>query len=1014
MEAIKFFLKKRVINLVLTASLFIGGLLAYFDMSRLEDPEFTIKEALVITPYPGASAEEVEQEITDEIEIAVQRLGQIDEVESRSERDLSTVTVTIKEQYDKNTLPQVWDELRRKVHDAQSSLPPNAGPSIVLDDYGDVFGVLLVLYGEDYSHAELKEVSDLLRRELLLVTDVAKVETFGERQEAVYVELDRERLASLGIDPAQIIQELQFKNLVAGAGSVRVGDSFVPLQPDGTFTSVAQFENLLIAAQNGSQFYLGDLGTIRRGYVDPRTEIVHYDGQPAIALGISTVSGGNVMTMGDALQARLAELESEIPLGMEIGTISMQSVAVETAINGFISSLIQAVGIVILVLLLFMGLRSGLLIGVVLIITIVGSFLILKPMGVALERVSLGALIIALGMLVDNAIVIVDGILVRLQRGKKAFDAAFEVVRQSAIPLLGATLIAILAFAAIGASKDSTGEFTRSLFQVIAVSLLLSWVTAVTTTPLLAMMFLPIPKDTTRDPYASPFYQGYKWFLEACLRRRWTTVGVIGLLFVVSVGGFGFVKQAFFPPATRPQFIVDFWQPQGTHIDATEAEAGRLAAIVREMDGVETVSTVVGQGAPRFLLTYAPEMPNAAFSQLLVDVDDAKYIDRLIPAIEGRIRREFPDALGFAYRFELGPGAIGKVQARFAGPEASVLRELGDQALAIMRGEPEARAPRTDWRQPVKVIRPQLIEEQANALGIDYADVSRVIRHAFEGQPVGVYRESDLLLPIIMRAPERERAEVESLHSLQIWSPVAQQHVPLRQVVSAFETAEEDSLILRQNRKRTLTVFADPVSITADELLGRLRPAIEAIPLPSGYTLTWEGEYKDTNKAQSALAASVPFFFVLMILITVGLFNSLRQPLVIWACVPLAIVGVTAGLLMTGQPFGFMALLGFLSLSGMLIKNAIVLIDEINVQRNSGVAPYEAIVHSGMSRLRPVALAASTTALGMIPLFFDGFFISMAVTIVFGLICATVLTMVVVPVFHAVLCRAKPVCSEPS
>ncbi|MBC2607858.1 efflux RND transporter permease subunit [Pelagicoccus albus] len=1002
MNWIRYFLERRVTTLFLAFGLFVGGLQAYLNMSRLEDPEFTIKDALIITPYSGASAEEVEQEVSDEIEIAVQQLGQLDEVISKSERGLSTVTVTIKDTYGGAALPQVWDELRHKVHDAQSSLPPGAGPSMVIDDYGDVFGVFFVVYGADYSYAELKRVTDMLRRELLKVQDVGKVSVFGERREALYVEFNRDRLALLGISPESIGRELQNRNLVGGAGRVQVGDEFIAIHPDGEFKSLADIENLLIDTHQGGRFYLRDVAKVSRGYVDPRSEAVYYAGHPSIGLGISTVSGGNVVTMGEALLVRLEELKSEIPLGMEIGMVSMQSEAVQEAINGFVISLIEAVAIVIGVLLLFMGLRSGLLIGVVLILTIVGSFMILKPMGVALERVSLGALIIALGMLVDNAIVVVDGILVGLGRGKKAMEAAVEVVKQSAIPLLGATFIAVLAFAAIGFSKDSTGEFTRSLFLVILVSLLLSWVVAVTVTPLLGVMFLPKAEADGAEPHSNRIYGWYKSTLRFLLRNRWKTVMLVGLVFVLSLAGFTQLKQAFFPPSTRPQFLVDFWMPQGTHFDVTDEKSSELADFVRNMEGVEGVTTLVGQGGPRFLLTYVPEKPNAAYAQLIVDVSGPEVVDDLIPEIEAEIVERFPDALGFAYKFELGPGAVGKIQARFSGPDETVLREIANQAIAIMDEEPEARAPRTNWRQRVKVIRPILIEEQARHLGIDYLQVARLIRSSFQGQAVGLFREGDLLLPIMLRAPEAERLEVSELRSLQIWSPVAQRYVPLTQVVSDFQMESEEGIIVRKDRQRSITVFSDPRNITASELLERLRRKIEAIELPSGYNLEWEGEYKDTAKAQSSLAKSIPLFAVMMVLVTIALFNSIRQPLLIWACVPLATIGVTAGLLVTGQPFGFMALLGFLSLSGMLIKNAIVMIDEINLQMLEDKSEMDAVVDSATSRLMPVGMAATTTALGMIPLLFDAFFSAMAVTIVSGLVVATVLTMLVLPVFYVI------------
>lgn len=1001
-------IRNRVVTLVLTIVMLIGGLSAYEGMSRLEDPEFTIKEALVITQYPGASAIEVEEEVSEPLEIAIQQLGQLDWVKSKSERGVSTITVTVKENYDKATLPQVWDELRRKVNDAAGQLPPGAGPSIVVDDFGDVYGMFVVITGDGYSYAELKDYVDFLRRELLLVQHVGKVSTFGERIEAVFVEFDRDRISQLGISPDAIVKELSQKGVVADAGRARVGTEFITLAPTGALRSLDDFRSLLIRGEDGRQLYLRDVATIRRDYMDPPTAEIRFDGRPGIGLGISTVSGGNVVTMGEGIQKRLGELESERPIGIELGVVSMQSEAVSLAISGFVNSLLQAVAIVIAVLLIFMGLRSGLLIGFVLVLTIAGSFLFLNPMGVALERISLGALIIALGMLVDNAIVVVDGVLVRMQKGETAESAASKVVKQSAWPLFGATIIAILAFAAIGTSDDSTGEFCRSLFQVVMVSLLLSWVTAVTVTPLLCVMFLKPPKSetTSADPYGGGFYVKYKSFLRTCIRRRYLSSATVAGVFALSLWGFGFVDQSFFPSSTRAQFTVDFWLPQGTHIDTTREHAMAAEALLLEEEGVTHVTTTIGQGTLRFLLTYQPQQRNSSYAQFMVDVDDYRKIGEILPRVERLLQAQFPDALSYGTPFQLGPGSSGKIQARISGSDPNELRRLGDEVAAIYRADPDVKGIRTDWRERVKVVRAVLAEEQANLNGISRSMVAASLRQGFEGITAGVYRERDLLLPIIARAKDAQRNEIESLSGLQIWSPVAQQMIPLRQVVQRFETDFEDEIVNRRDRKRTIIIYADPDKGFPNDLLTRVRPQVEALSLPPGYSLEWGGEFEDSGKAQAGLAASIPLFVLAMIIMTIMLFNSLKQPLVIWMCVPLAVVGVSAGLLSSGQPFGFMALLGFLSLMGMLIKNAIVLVDQINLEQSNGVSLLDAIVDSGASRLRPVAMAALTTALGMIPLVFDAFFVSMAITIIGGLLFATILTMIVLPVFYALVFRA--------
>ena len=1006
MNIAQFFIEQRITTLVLTFVMIGAGMLSYQELSRLEDPEFTIKDALVITAYPGGSAAEVEKEISDPLEIAVQNMGQVKHVVSRSDRGLSTLTVTMKDKYDKEKLPQVWDELRRKIGDAQSNLPPGAGVPLVVDDYGDVYGIFVAVYGDGYSYAELKDVVDMLRRELLLVHDVGKIDTFGERVEAVYVELKRDRMSQLGIPESAIINELQQKNVVANAGSVRVGPEFITITPTGGVTAVEQFESILITG-GANQIYLRDVANVRRGYVEPQNSLIRYDGNASIGLGISTVSGGNVVKMGAALEKRVEELRERIPVGIQTGQVSVQSEAVTVAISGFIISLLQAVTIVIVVLLFFMGLRSGILIGFVLMLTIAGTFIFMAPMEVALERISLGALIIALGMLVDNAIVVVDGVLVRLQKGQEVKQAAIDVVKQTALPLLGATVIAILAFAAIGTSDDKTGEFCRSLFQVVLVSLLLSWVTAVSITPLLCVMFLkpPKPGEELKDPYASRLYTVYKNLLRTAIHRKVVALGLVVGIFASSLWGFGFVEQSFFPPSTRPQFMVDLWLPQGTHIDQMTATVEAIEDRIQELDGVTHVTSLIGKGGMRFLLTYTPEKTNSAYAQLLVDVEDPEYLDVLLPEVEQYLNNTYPDLLGYASRFQLGPGSTGKIQARFSGPDHNVLRRLAEQTQEIYQADFDAKAIRTDWRQRVKLLRPTIAEEQANVNGITRTDVANTILRAFQGGIVGVYRENDLLLPIIMRAEEEYRSDITSIQNLQIWSPVAGAMIPLRQVVSGFESTFEDEIIQRRNRKPTIIVYADPIEGLASNLYARVSPKVEALELPPGYELEWGGEYEDAGDAQGGLVANLPMFILAMILITIMLFNSLKQPLIIWLTVPLSLIGVTAGLLSTSQPFGFMALLGLLSLIGMLIKNAIVLIDEINLQWAEGKELLDAIIESGASRLRPVLMAASTTALGLIPLLFDAFFVSMAVTIIFGLAFATLLTMVVVPVLYATFYR---------
>ncbi|HIF30329.1 MAG TPA: efflux RND transporter permease subunit [Planctomycetes bacterium] len=1003
-------IQKKTITLVCTVLVFVGGLISYARLPRLEDPEFTIKSAVIITPYPGATPQEVEEEVTDLIEQATQQLGQLKEIKSKSERGLSTVTVDIKDKFDKRALPQVWDELRRKIGDVQSHLPPGAGPSLVNDDFGDVYGVYYAITGDGYSYAEIKKYADFLQRELLQVRDVKKVVFYATQPEAVYVQISRERLAQLGISLETIFRLLADKNLVVSAGSVEVGSEYIPIDPGSAYLSPEEMADLVInEAGSDTLIRLGDVATIERGYREPSRNRLRYSGNSAIGLAISTVLGGNVVTMGDAIQAKLEELDGLRPIGMELHVISMQSDSVKQAVKSFIVNLLEAVAIVVVTLLLFMGVRCGLLIGSVLFLTICATMIVMDVYQIALERISLGALIIALGMLVDNAIVVTEGMLIRIQKGEEPVETAKSVVSQNIMPLLGATVIAVLAFGAIGLSQDNTGEFCRSLFTVLLISLLLSWVTAITITPLFCVMFLKADDSAAEtDPYAGRVFQLYRGLLLRCIRFRWATVGVAFGILGTAIFAFRYVDQSFFPASTRPQFIVDFWLPMGTHIDTTGKIAGKIEEHLRSKypDDVSDVTSFVGQGGSRFLLTYNAEQPDSGYGQLLVDVNDYRIIDRMSGELQSWSEENLSDATVGVKKFALGPGGGGKIQLEISGRDPAVLFELTNQAMDVMN-DANARTVRSDWRQRTKVVRPVLSDDRARATGITNSILATTIEMSFQGAMAGLYREGDLLLPIIARAPDSERADVDSIRDIQVYSPVARRTLPIQQVVAGFQTDWEYPIIRRIDRRRTVTIHCDQRTGNASTLLQKIMPTIEAIELPPGYSINWAGEYGDSLNAQAGLAASLPKFLLFMVLIVIFLFNALRQPLIIWLCVPLALIGVSYGLLLTGLPFGFMALLGALALTGMLIKNAIVLLDQIGLEIREGKSQFDAIVDSGVSRMRPVSMAALTTILGMIPLLLDPFFNALAITVMAGLACATVLTLIVVPVLYAIMFRVK-------
>ncbi len=1017
MSIAKISIEKNVISWMVALVLLFGGISSYLGLGQLEDPEFTLKKAMVITQYPGASPQQVEDEVTYPIENAIQQLPYVDYVTSISSPGMSQITIEMKSTYRKKDLQQIWDELRRKINDIHARFPAGVLPSKIMDDFGDVYGIMFAVTGDSYSYDELRDYVDLLRRDLVLVDGVSKVTTAGEQKAQVMVEMSSHKLASLGIAPSQIYQLLQQQNTVSNAGKIKVGAESIRLHPTGEFQNVEELENLLISSPGSSKLiYLGDVAKITRQYAEVPTHITRYGGDQALLVGVSFSTGVNVVDIGKGLAKRMAEIEYQRPIGMEIHSVYNQPAEVEKSVNGFIVSLAEAVAIVILVLLIFMGVRSGILIGIILLLTVLGTFIFMKWMAIDLQRISLGALIIALGMLVDNAIVITEGILIGLKKGLTKLQASVAIVEQTKWPLLGATIIGITAFAPIGLSSDATGEFAGSLFYVLMVSLLLSWVTAITLTPFFAnLMFSENTPSATNadgaektieDPYQGILFTGYKSLLNICMRFRWLTVFFMIAMLMSAFVGFSHVKDSFFPASNTPMFYLDYWRYQGSDIRETSADIAKIEQYLLSKDVVVDVTSTIGQGAPRFMLTYAPEKSFASYGQLIIRVTDREAIATTMRDLREFTTENFLNAQIKIKRMEIGPSTDAKIEARFSGSDPIILKNLASQAKKILRADDGAFNIKDNWRERTKVIRPHLNEQKARRLGISKSDVDQLLLTSFSGKQVGLYREGTQLLPIIARSPQEERLNVDSLQDLQIYSPALKVYIPITQVVDRFDAEWEYSLIMRRDRKRTITVMADHNVLgdeTAAKMFNRVKADIEAIEIPHGYQMEWGGEFESAGKAQKAIFGSLPLGYLVMFAITVLLFNSVKKPLIIWATVPLALIGVAFGLLTMNAPFSFMALLGLLSLSGMLIKNGIVLVDQINLELEEGKDPYLAIVHSGISRVRPVSMAAITTILGMVPLLFDVFFKSMAVTIMFGLGFATVLTLIFIPVLFAMV-----------
>jgi multidrug efflux pump subunit AcrB len=1010
MDLAKFAIEKRVISALATILILVAGVFAYTALPRFEDPEFIIRQAQIVTPYPGANSSEVADEVTEVVENALQQLQGVKEVRSVSSPGLSQVTVEFTIASTKNyaQLYERFAQMRAKVSDAQGGLPPNALASQVYDDFGDVFALYFAVTGEGYSISEVHQYTKELQRELVLVDGVSKVVLSGVQEEVIYVEYAPARLIELGLSPSRIGNLLEGQNLVTPGGSLVAGNTRLAIRPVGAVGSIEAIENLTIVnPQTGASFHLSDIATVSRGLKEPASKPLFIDGQQAIGLAISNNLGGNVVNMGDAVRARMNALEGDRPIGMDISPISDQSVSVRASVDDFVMNVVLALAIVVSTLLIFMGLRSGILMGGILLVTVAGTLMGMYLYGLDMQRISLGALIIALGMLVDNAIVVVEGTLVRVQKGESPASASIAIVKQTKWPLLGGTIVGFLAFSPIGFSPDSTGEYAGSLFFTITIALLFSWLVAIWLTPYFCTLLLKEGK--VAEKAENVVLSVYRRILKGAIKVRYLTVLLVLALFGSAIIGFSMVPAGFFPSSTRDQFVVDYFLPEGTDITQTQVDLTEIAAHVRTLEGVTGTNTAVGGGHTRFMLTYASEDGNPSYGQILVDVEEYQQIEGLRPQIQTWIEANYLNSRTKVWKFVLGPGGGSKVEARFYGPDPQTLRGLSEQAETIM-AQAGGIAVKNDWREQIKVMRPKINIENARRLGLTQGEISNAFYSHLSGTNIGVYREGDTLRNIIMRPFEAERGDIGGLRDIQVFSQVTGSYIPISQVVDTFELVFEPGNLRRIDRSLAITAQSDnSTGVLSGDFFDAVRGDIEAIDLPVGYSFEWKGEFGGAQEANAGLASTMPLGFGAMTIVVLLLFNAIRQPVIIFLTVPLALIGVVWGLVFTQTPLEFMAILGILSLTGMLIKNAIVLLDETDTQIADGKEHMQAVLDAAVSRVRPVSLGVLTTVLGVIPLLWDPFFNSLAVVIICGLSFATILTLIIVPTLYAIFFRVKNV-----
>lgn len=1014
MNLAEFSIKNPLICCIVILIALIGGWKAYDSMPRFEDPEFTIRVAKVFTQYPGASPEEVLTEVTEVLETAIQQLPEVKSVSSNSSTGLSDITVEIKFESSpsKGDLQVVWTKLRNKIDDTQRSLPPGAGPTIVNDDFGDVYGLYYLLTGDGYSPPELLAYAKDLRRDLLQVKGVGKVAITGQQDEVIYVEISNEHAAALGVSLNNVYNTLAQQNTVSGAGNLQIGSERLAIQPTGGLTTVEEIQDLVINdPTSGTVMRLKDIANVTRGYEDPVSKIIRYDGVPALGIGVANVSGINVVQMGKDIDDKLASVENLRPISIELHEYYHQGKIVDVAIKDFAKNVLMSLAIVFVTLLVFMGFRSGLVMGATVLITMSATLLIMWVGGIPMHRISLGALVVSLGMLVDNGVVVTDGILVGIKAGRNKLEVAKEVAKSNMKPLIGGTLVGIIAFAPIGFAPGDTAEFTNSLFWVVAIALALSWFFAFTLTPLFCYWLFPeaTAVDGTNAPKAKGrFMRLYEGLIRGVLSQKLVALAVVIAIFAFSMWGFRFVKSGFFPASTSPQIVVDYQLPEGTDISQTTMDMLRLEQYVLGMEGVTHVQTLVGGGTLRYMLVYDAGSDSSSNGQLLIKVDDYRNSETIIPKLQAYIDDNFPSGLGKAWKFRMGPGGGSKIEAVFSGPDSQVLRRLANETKAIMAADGEAVLIKDDWRRAISYIEPIYSQNKGERVGITRKEFSDALQSNFSGQQRGVFREGDDLIPIIFRAPERERARPWNMASIQILSPTTNKTVPLGQLLEGANIKWRDGRLLRDDRVLTIKAQADPgPGVLASDLFKRLKPQIENIPMPDGYQMKWDGEFGSSADAQGSLASTIPLGLLAMILVVVILFNKIRQPIIIWSVVPLGLIGVVFGLVVTGTPLEFMGILGLLSLSGLLIQNSLVLVDNTDNLIKDGMPRFDALVESASSRLRPVMMGAFTTVLGIMPLYFDAFFKSMTVVLAFGLSFATLITLLITPVLYSLFFGIK-------
>jgi multidrug efflux pump subunit AcrB len=1018
----------------------IGGILAFYKISKLEDPELVVMMSQIVTLYPGATAHEVEMQVTNLIEEELSTLGDVETIRSKSMANVSIVSVMLELSVPQDEIEQRWDFLRRRMNEVVSKLPPGAQKPVVFDDFGDVYGMFYAMTADGYSHKEMNRMAHYLKREMLGVKGVARVDLYGEQNPVTEIVLTPSKMGELGVYPFQVLSAVMGQNSTVYPGNLETGNQLLSLSVNGKISGASDVAGVLIKGLDGSMFKLSDLAEVNETYPEPARNTMHLNNQKAIGISLSMESGENIVDVGRRVEKRLAELQKNIPAGYTFEKVFFQPDLVQGAINGFMINLLASVVIVIIVLMVSMGFRSGFIIGTGLIFTILATFPILLAAGGTLQRISLGAFIVAMGMLVDNAIVVLDGILVDFRKGVDRKLALVNPAKRTAWPLFGATFIAVAAFLPVYLSKDAAGTYARDLFVVLCISLFISWALAMTQVPLFAAKLLTgNKKNDNRELFSSWGYRKFRKILERLLHYKTVTLMVAVILLAMAAFNFQNIKKTFFPDFNYNQVYIEYKLPAGTSPQKLNNDLHQITAHLLSMKEVKQVVSSHGQTPTRYCLVRPMGEAADNYGELIVDFEDYNTMIRMKPLVSDYIHNNYPDATSRIRKYNLSIKATHTVEVEFSGPDPAVLRNLSRQAQEIFRNNPYA-DPYTiedDWEPMGQAFEARFLQQAALRAGTSRSDVSNALLAATDGLPIGEYFEGQTRVGIIMKVRDNEGNRLQNLEDIPVWSMMPDvsginektlqelllgiksideltkelvSPVPMSAITEGIDLSWHEQVVRRVNGQRSIQVQCEPLDGYAPALVRKaMFKEIAAIPLPDGYSAKWVGEHELQGDALRNIFSYLPISIMLILLTLILLFNDFRKPLIVLSCIPMAFIGIVPGMILAGQPFTFMAIIGSFGLMGMIVKNAIVLIDEAETLIASGTEKYHALINATISRTRPVLLASFTTILGMVPLLTDPMYASMAVAIISGLLVGTLITLLFVPILYAAFYRVKPV-----